>query len=126
MDDLITINDSTTSMTENHEIIMNWYAKWEATINPTKLEILQNNMTKEAASFAKHQKIHIGKTIKEILKYLGVTLNKHIGGPKGWDDHAKVRGQTGQKMMGAFYLAGRRGMKWRTASANSNIHCSAK
>ena len=52
------------------------------------------------------------------LKYLGVTTNKYAGDSKGWDDHAECRGQ---KMLDAFYIAGRRGMRWNTASAGSGL-----
>jgi len=43
MDDLAVIGCSTATIERSHKIIMNWCAKWEATINPTKLEILQKN-----------------------------------------------------------------------------------
>ena len=75
-------------------------------------------MGKEAEMFTKQYALKAEKTIKEKLKYLGITTNRYAGKPRGWDDHAEDRGN---KMMDAFYLAGRRGMQWNTASAGTGI-----
>jgi hypothetical protein len=49
-----------------------------------------------------------------VLTYLGITTNNKPGEPSGWDAHAESRGE---KMLAAFYLAGRNGMQWYNKSA---------
>ena len=118
MDDLAVIGCSTDTIERSHKIIMNWCAKWEATINPTKLEILQKNMSQQAKQFTNKHGLDAKETIKKHLKYLGITTNAHAGTPQGWKHHAEARGK---KMMTAFYLAGRRGMQWNNASAGTGL-----
>jgi hypothetical protein len=114
MDDLATVNCTYKTLITTHTTILTWCAIWDATINLSKLEMLQNGMEKEMKEFAKAT----GMSVKDIkvfsLKYLGITTTKDAGTPKGWDAHSK---KTGEKMLAAFYLAGRKGMIWNARAA---------
>ena len=67
MDDLATVNSTGQSLKKTHQIILDWCSKWEATINPTKLELLQKSMNGETIVFATTNSLNQNKSTKTPL-----------------------------------------------------------
>jgi hypothetical protein len=114
MDDLATVTGTSEAVNMAHATIIEWCATWEATVNMTKLQILHKRMKTEIQELIKSSEMKEDDITVAALTYLGIAILKQAGSPEGWDAHSKKRGE---KMLAAFYLAGRKGMSWHPRAA---------